>query len=326
MHDDGGKIKGSGDRRGLGDNRPPREFSKRRWALALFAYSDSKKPLGAVAMGFRLYLEMDNEGRGVALKDQDIAQACGVTDRSVREFKAWLVKTGFVRVMAKGARGGATEYRGCIPGDELPEEFSGNGVQLPEDIAGSRHLEYRKILPEVADELPEKISGNLRTPEEFSGNRSRAEVVIYNKNINNINNINNLTKSHPIEIPSSAREMTREHMDALTDKLVEACNGALDNPVNCLGLASLATPIMWLEQGCDLETDILPTLRGYGKSAHGKRIRSWDYFTRGIQKARDQRVEGMAEPARREPKESEVDKIHRLVRQANERQSRRPAR
>lgn len=82
-------------------------------------------------------------------------------------------------------------------------------------------------------------------------------------------------------------------LGALSEKLVAACNGALDNPVNCLGLASLATPLMWMREGCDLEDDILPTLHGYGKSAHGKRIRTWDYFTAGVTKAKDNRLKGL---------------------------------
>lgn len=82
-----------------------------------------------------------------------------------------------------------------------------------------------------------------------------------------------------------------------TDKLIAACNGALDNPVNCLGLLSAATPIMWLETGCDMDRDIIPTLQAMGKKYHGKRIRSWEYFSGAIQDARNKRLHGTTKAA-----------------------------
>jgi uncharacterized protein YdaU (DUF1376 family) len=65
----------------------------------------------------------------------------------------------------------------------------------------------------------------------------------------------------------------------LHSRLVEACNGSLDNPANSMGLLSLATPQMWLDRGADLERDVIPTLEAAGKKYHGKRIRDWSYFT-----------------------------------------------
>ena len=120
------------------------------------------------------------------------------------------------------------------------------------------------------------------------------------KNNNNIiyNNINNLNKSTTTN-QEPAREglpQTRDEYQALTDKLLEACNGSLDNPANCQGLLNLATPLMWLREGCDLDADIIPALRGMGTAAHGRRITTWNYFTNGIRRARDTRVCGLPPP------------------------------
>jgi uncharacterized protein YdaU (DUF1376 family) len=82
-------------------------------------------------------------------------------------------------------------------------------------------------------------------------------------------------------------------LKALTDRLISSCNGALDNPVNCLGLLNLSTPRMWLDSGCDLERDVIPTLEAIGKRDHGKRIRSWDYFTNAVAQAKAKRLAGM---------------------------------
>jgi len=90
----------------IGDNGGPplatRNF-KKRWAMSLFAYPD--KPAGAVAMGFKLYMEMDSQGDGAAISDDEFSESCGVSQRAVRTFKQWLLDKSFVRVIAKGIRG-----------------------------------------------------------------------------------------------------------------------------------------------------------------------------------------------------------------------------
>ena len=100
--------------------------------------------------------------------------------------------------------------------------------------------------------------------------------------------------------------------------LLDACNGSLDNPVNCQGLLSEAIPRMWVESGCDIERDIIPTLKALGRKHHGKRIRSWAYFTDAIADARDTRLRGMPPPdasgGRSQSKsETEYERITRLM-------------
>lgn len=82
----------------------------------------------------------------------------------------------------------------------------------------------------------------------------------------------------------------------LAKRLMSVCNGALADPVNCSGLLSAATPIAWLRRGCDLELDVMETLRALGTKHHGKKIRSWDYFTAAIEDARDRRIKGGMRP------------------------------
>ena len=80
--------------------------------------------------------------------------------------------------------------------------------------------------------------------------------------------------------------------DVLERKLLDACNGALANPVNAIGLLNLSVPKSWLEQGADLETEIIPVLKAAGKKYHGKQIRDWSYFTPIIVDARAKRAKG----------------------------------
>jgi hypothetical protein len=84
-----------------------------------------------------------------------------------------------------------------------------------------------------------------------------------------------------------------DELRELEKQLLEACNGALDNPVNCQGLLSMAIPKMWMSEGCDLQMDILPTLKAVGQKAHGRRIQSWQYFTKAIGDAKRAREKGL---------------------------------
>jgi uncharacterized protein YdaU (DUF1376 family) len=60
------------------------------------------------------------------------------------------------------------------------------------------------------------------------------------------------------------------------------------------GLLSLSEPNAWLQQGCDLELDILPTLRAI--AARGKPFRSWTYCSKAVLEARDNRLSGSTVP------------------------------
>lgn len=92
-----------------------------------------------------------------------------------------------------------------------------------------------------------------------------------------------------------------EDQKSLNDRLIAACNGALDNPVNCMGLLNLSIPQMWIRDGADIDLDVIPTLEAAGKKYHGKRIRDWNYFSGMIGDAKAKRLRGMPEPSAPRP-------------------------
>jgi len=95
--------------------------------------------------------------------------------------------------------------------------------------------------------------------------------------------------------------------ETVEKRLIPAANGALDNPVNCQGLLCTSVPQMWLDRGYDLERDILPSLEAAGRKHHGKRIKSWSYFTDII-------ADDAAKRGRSMPNKSAVDpKLHTLA-------------
>jgi hypothetical protein len=86
---------------------------------------------------------------------------------------------------------------------------------------------------------------------------------------------------------------TREESDQLCDRLLTAANGAMANPAACPGILVLSEPIRWLREGCDLELDILPTLRARGHKAPPRSIKSWSYFTQAVADAKASRERPM---------------------------------
>ncbi len=113
-----------------------------------------------------------------------------------------------------------------------------------------------------------------------------ANGQIYNKETNK--QITTLIRGGSDELPRQAPDL-RE----LERKLLDACNGSLDNPVNRQGLLDLSTPLGWLNSGADLELDVLPTLRAVGHRNTGKGISSWNYFTKAVAQAMANRMAGL---------------------------------
>lgn len=82
-------------------------------------------------------------------------------------------------------------------------------------------------------------------------------------------------------------------MNDLKQKLYEAANGSLVDEASHPGIAVLHIPQMWLREGCDLELDVLPTIREIGARKHGNKIRDWKYFTPAVAEAKATREAGL---------------------------------
>lgn len=69
------------------------------------------------------------------------------------------------------------------------------------------------------------------------------------------------------------------------DLMLNALNITDEN--KSIGLLQWSEPIRWVEQGCDFEKDILPTLRQIG--ARGKVVTSWAYCSKAVFEAKAKR-------------------------------------
>lgn len=75
----------------------------------------------------------------------------------------------------------------------------------------------------------------------------------------------------------------KHDLNGLENKLREAAN--LEHSISP-ALMQLSDPIRWIENGCDLDLDIIPTLRAKSRG----RVSSWSYFSNPVFEARDKRL------------------------------------
>lgn len=105
---------------------------------------------------------------------------------------------------------------------------------------------------------------------------------------------------------------------ALFDKLTEAAGPALRNPAATPGLLIVAEPRRWLAAGCDLELDILPTLRAMSRTLRPASVGTWAYFAQAVSDTRATRLrpipEGRAAPKAKSFAEQDAERHRELMR------------
>jgi hypothetical protein len=122
----------------------------------------------------------------------------------------------------------------------------------------------------------------------------------------------------PIDPPAYTQQATTtQNFAELERKLIEAAGNALANPAASPGLLVLSEPYRWLDAGCDLERDVLPTIKARSVNAPRGSIRSWSYFTQAVANAKAAREKAMPEanaaPAKRKPRKSNYDRFGRYI-------------
>ena len=309
----------------LGHNGGPplsiRNF-KRHWAEALFAHP--KKPYGAIAMGFKLYMEMDSQGCGACISDDEFRASCGVSDGSCRTFKKWLLDNDFIHIMVRGQRGRKSTFQAVIPGEQIPAIVDAIPEEVPAAIAVNGQ-EYRQPLPSIETGIPATVAAIPQLPaivDAISASAPRAPALIENPSglvtyeeseeevkkekgkvgaadaLEAFNRFNELALR--VGLPM-ARTLTPERTRALIKRMND--NGG---PSSWEALISNIERSQFL-QGHNDRGWLPPGLDWFLKSAN---------FTKVIEGA-------YGNGAHAEPKESEFDKIGRLVRQATVNQQRR---
>lgn len=96
----------------------------------------------------------------------------------------------------------------------------------------------------------------------------------------------------PLKENTTLHWRERANLDKLETALLTACNGAASAAASP-GLLSMAEPIKWLENGCDLELDILPTVKARAHKLRPGSLKAWSYFTDAIADAKATRLKPM---------------------------------
>jgi hypothetical protein len=93
--------------------------------------------------------------------------------------------------------------------------------------------------------------------------------------------------------PRTAADAKRVDSHDLYNRLVEAANGALCPMAASVGMMAVSEPIGWLQQGADLELDILPAVKTVGHKAAKGSIKTWSYFRQPVAEAKARREKGL---------------------------------
>jgi hypothetical protein len=98
--------------------------------------------------------------------------------------------------------------------------------------------------------------------------------------------------AHPPDQPAFFESANREiSAKELSEKLFDAAGDALNRTTPTLEVMSM--PRAWLNAGCDLEHDILPTIRAIASRKRAQSISTWKFFERAIADAKAARLAPM---------------------------------
>lgn len=305
----------------MGHNNPPKDRTfKKRWAQTLFSHPE--KPAGAVAMGFKLYTEMDMAGCGAVVSDREFSDSCGISERAVQNFKRWLLNACFVRIQVKGARGRANAFMAVIPGEELPAPHAVIQNVIAASITG-REDEHRHLMPAIEQVIPAIRAVNAEIAAPNAGIPPRALALIESSlredsyKLEEVSEVKEGGAGAPTPLDalagfeaynqlaqrlglSVARTLTPQRRKSIIARMRE--HG---------GVSAWATALANIERSAFLQ----------GENDRGWRL-DFDFMLQA--KSFTRLVEGgYGNGAHAKVKEGEFDKIGRLVRQATENQQRR---
>lgn len=138
-----------------------------------------------------------------------------------------------------------------------------------------------KVSPKFAGSLLQTSPQLSEKPNKINGEKLKVDMLT--------NNQNPITKEREKE-----RNSSRVSDKELSARLEEAAGACLKNPAATPGLLLMSEPRRWLDQGCDLELDILPALRAVAAKRPPGSVGGWAYFTNAVADAKATRTAPMA--------------------------------
>lgn len=237
-------------------------------------------------------------GSRVPTNDAEAASRLMLDVRMWKRLKAKLIAKGKLHVAENGIYSPRAERELKAAQTGVREAQEKAGVGTAGDSHDGEHQNGGSSAPGREPSRPELLANNQPTSERNSGEVggksevSRREVsIIFSEKSSEINTpLKNHNLNLTVDDDAKCARAKPEDLDGLQKKLETAAEGALASPAACPGLLNLSTPQWWLEQGCDLDRDVLPAVAEVARRRAGKtKISTWDYFTNAVTEAKKKR-------------------------------------
>jgi uncharacterized protein YdaU (DUF1376 family) len=216
-----------------------------------------------------------------------MASIMSLSTRVWRRIKAVLVEMG--KIIVRG---------GCLTNERFEKERAKRAQELrkrslaaqtrwqAERAKAAPEAEVEKVNPTTEPEVSPKFDPSLaETSGKLSGNSDKKS-----NEISGSEGKPAYANQYPLTNNTMlmTRVRTREDLEAIRKRLAEAGGQAVNEALP--GFMVLSEPISWLDNGCDLEMDVVPIVQSVTQSKRGGRISGWAYFRSAVLEARDRRL------------------------------------
>jgi len=224
----------------------------------------------------RFLAHLYNRGKPFPDDDTFMARVMNLSSRVWKRIKAALIDMGKI-VCRNGALTNARfEIERCKRAEEMRKKAAAAEARW-----GQKRQSLPEVSPKFAESLPEVLTKLAETePKKANEINETAKIVHMESVIRN-----------PISEIRDKKVVVDCHN--LADRMFEAGGVALNRAAGSLEVMS--EPRGWMEQGCDLELDILPVVRLLSGRAKPGSVRQWRYFAGAVVEARDRRKTALPE-------------------------------
>ena len=239
--------------------------------------------------GYQRFL-MRLYARGKPLPDDDsiMASIMSLSTRVWRRIKMALVEMGKIIVRS-----------GCLTNERFERERLKRAEELRKRSLAAQARWQAEREKAALSKRVEKTNLATETPvsAKFEPSLPETSGKLSGKSDEKTNEINGLhgkgayANQYPLTNNNTtllARVRTREELEAIRKRLAEAGGSAVNEALP--GFMVLSEPISWLDNGCDLEMDVVPIVQRAVQSKRNGRISGWAYFRAAVLEARDRRL------------------------------------
>lgn len=219
-------------------------------------------------------------GRRVPLDDGEAARALNANVNQYRKVLGQLLVKGKIKRHDNGYGNDRVEHERS----EAEKAVDRKSAPTPEGVSDRQADQGQKREDRVPSIATPLATGVVTPPATPPVEAEKAQSFLRAKK--------ELVASNYLSVVDEARAQT--DYEKLADQLTAASAPAIGNPAAYPSLLNLSAPMMWLNQGADLELDILPTVAEVARKRAGKqKITSWEYFTSAVANAKAKRENGL---------------------------------